>query len=400
MVKNDLIYKLEKECLSGRSIPIDHMEVEKESLRRVPAFIKEKDYQQLMLIMDKNTKEAAGNKLMEYLKEAKIDVEVMVLPEDRHGHAIANEETMMQVFVHTSPSVDCFLAVGSGTIHDITRFVSSKMKVPFISIPTAASVDGFTSRGAPIILQGVKKTVQTSNPVAVFADLNVLKEAPRKMTAAGFGDMIGKVTSILDWNISYLVGGEPYNELAANITRQALKKCVEHIDELEKNEEHGIEVLMEALIQSGLVMLALDYSRPASGGEHHLSHYWEMDLLKKDEKQLLHGAKVGVATAIISDLYKSYLQEPALLALTEHPEWKERLLEYGTTIQEQVEQMPDSDEIKGWLQKAGGPVDPKEMGISGELVQASLNEAYHLRDRCTGLKLINVSTQKNTVYPI
>ncbi|RSL33068.1 sn-glycerol-1-phosphate dehydrogenase [Salibacterium salarium] len=400
MFNNDLISKLQEECLSGHPIPIDHIEVKRDSLRHIPGFIKEKEYNKVMLIADTNTKKAAGQSLIDFLNKADIDSEIMVLPEDRHGHVIANEETVMQVFVNTPASIDCFIAVGAGTIHDITRFVSGKMKVPFISVPTAASVDGFTSKGAPLILKGAKRTIQASNPIAVFADLKVLQEAPREMTAAGLGDMIGKVTSILDWRISYLIGGEPYNELASDITKQALMECINHIDQIGRNEEYGLDVLMEGLIHSGLVMLVLDHSRPASGAEHHLSHYWEMDLLQKDEKQLLHGAKVGVATAIISDLYKEYFKISDLLRLSDHPDWNERWKEHGPAIQQEINSIPSSDRIKGWIQKAGGPVVPKELGLSDELVQESLNKAYHLRDRCTGLKLINYSRKQDLTYCI
>lgn len=199
-----------------------------------------------------------------------------------------------------------FSAVGSGTIHDIVRFVSFKMDIPIIAVPTAASVDGFTSKGAPLIFRGFKNTIQTASPLAVFADINIIKKAPQELTAAGFGDIIGKYTPLLDWKISNLIANEPYNELAAHLTKNSLVACVNHVEEIAAHSELGIKILMQSLIESGLVMLALDFSRPASGSEHHLSHYWEMELLKNDQKQLLHGAKVGVAATIIIDLYEKF----------------------------------------------------------------------------------------------
>src|SRR5690625_4586681 len=181
------------------------------------------------------------------------------------------------------------------------------MNIPFVSVPTAASVDGFTSKGAPLIFRGFKETIQTASPIAVFADIDVLKIAPREMTAAGFGDMIGKYTSLLDWKISHLIANEPYNKLAAKSTKKSLEACVKYVHQIADHEDEGLKILMQSLIESGLVMLVLDFSRPASGSEHHLSHYWEMELLKNEEKQLLHGAKVGVASAIIVDLYKQFV---------------------------------------------------------------------------------------------
>ncbi|MGW8956402.1 hypothetical protein [Paenibacillus sp. NPDC055715] len=46
----------------------------------------------------------------------------------------------------------------------------------------------------------------------------------------------------------------------------------------------------------------IDHSRPASGGEHHISHPIEMDFIAEGRKQVLHGAKVGVASAFAGGL--------------------------------------------------------------------------------------------------
>lgn len=97
------------------------------------------------------------------------------------------------------------IAVGSGTIHDIVRFAAFQRDLPFISYPTAPSVDGFTSARAPLILYGTKTTIQTKAPSALFADLDLLKAAPQSMVAAGFGDMLGKITSLADWEISAIL---------------------------------------------------------------------------------------------------------------------------------------------------------------------------------------------------
>ena len=55
--------------------------------------------------------------------------------------------------------IDLILAVGAGTIHDISRYIAHNYKVPFISVPTAASGDGFVTTVAAMTLDGVKKTV-------------------------------------------------------------------------------------------------------------------------------------------------------------------------------------------------------------------------------------------------
>src|SRR5690625_1672757 len=379
---------------------IPEIVIEKGALQQITSYVKSKKFTKLVLVVDENTKNVAGQALKRLLENEKNLVTTVELKPNQHGQVIANEETLVQLLVEMPNETHVILTVGSGTIHDVVRFVSFKMNIPFISVPTAASVDGFTSKGAPLIFKGFKETIQTASPLAVFADISVLKTAPRKMTAAGFGDMIGKYTSLLDWKISHLIANEPYNKLAAKLTKKSLEACVKYVHQIAANEDEGIEILMQSLIESGLVMLVLDFSRPASGSEHHLSHYWEMELLKNEEKQLLHGAKVGVASAIITDLYKQFVTNFDIDHVSSNYIYIDRVKDHWPNIKEMIYQLPNGDDIRSLLKEVGGPATFKELNVSDRLVRDSLNEAYHLRDRCTGLLLINQFKKHNINIPI
>lgn len=368
---------------------ISEIRVEKNAILHIRELIKRKQWKNIVVVYDQNTYLAAGEKLIKFLMNDFEEVIGININENEHGQVIANEESLVQVFIKTPNDADVLIAVGSGTIHDIVRFAGHKMNIPFISVPTAASVDGFTSKGAPLILRGVKQTIQTAAPIAVFADIDVIKAAPREMAAAGFGDILGKYTSLLDWEISKLVGNEPFHEGAASLTRKALETCVEYVEEISNADEKGITILMNALIESGLVMQILDYSRPASGAEHHLSHYWEMYLLKTNQKQLLHGAKVGVATTMIVELYKKNWKKLLRSERIKNTVYGNGIEQYGEYIFSVIEKLPSPDELKKLLEKVGGPTTVEELGIPQEIVIESLNEAHHLRDRCTGLLLLN-----------
>ncbi|MFP7494534.1 sn-glycerol-1-phosphate dehydrogenase [Terribacillus saccharophilus] len=372
--------------------------VEADALPAISAYLKEKRWHKAVLIMDAQTKAAAGERLAGLLENESIQVHVIELLANHHSQVNADETSLVQVLVETPMDTDVLLAVGAGTIHDITRFCSQKLSIPFVAVPTAASVDGFTSKGAPLILRGVKQTIQTAAPVAVFADLDVLCDAPRPLTAAGFGDILGKFTSLLDWEISAMVGGEPYNTLAAKMTRRSLDSCIDHIEDIAQGDQAGIKILMQALIESGLVMQVLDFSRPASGAEHHLSHYWEMHLLEKDERQLLHGAKVGVACAIITELYKSWAEQ--FDALDAAGTISAALRENWEEIRLKIAALPTAEALRYYLYQVGAPTSTEEIGIDDKLVQESLNEAYHLRDRCTGLFLINQFKEEQITFPL
>jgi glycerol-1-phosphate dehydrogenase [NAD(P)+] len=394
------ILALSKGCECGNNhiqIPIERIVVDNGALGETLTYIKEKSYKHAVLVADENTFNEAGKMLAHLFKEAKIDYSLCIINPDENNDVVADETSIVQLLVETPHEADVLIAVGSGTIHDIVRFCGFKTGIPFISIPTAASVDGFTSLGAPLIVRGVKKTYQTSSPIAVFADLTVLTRAPKNMTAAGFGDMIAKCTSLVDWKFGHLAAGEPYCPLAARITKEALDSCIENVDLIAEGNEKGVRVLIEALIKSGLAMLLFGQSHPASGGEHHLSHFWEMEFLRQKKSQVLHGAKVGVSTPLLANLYKS-----KCVALLEGNindiDQSESItnLEIFTKIKENREEiianvkaLPDSIQLQELVRRAGGATMPQQLGIDDELVNSSLHKAHHLRDRFTLLKFLN-----------
>jgi glycerol-1-phosphate dehydrogenase [NAD(P)+] len=348
---------------------IERIIVEHEALQQCKEYLIKKKWLNIIIIADKHTYQAAGKKLRILLQDNNINVKLCLITADKNGDVKADESSIVQALVEIDHSLNAILAVGSGTIHDISRFCSSRTGIPFISIPTAPSVDGFTSLGAPLILQGSKITIAAVAPQALFADMNVLMEAPKEMVAAGVGDMIGKFTSLADWKYGHMTAGEPYSKEVAALTEQSLNMCIENIESIAKKEEKGIRLLMQALIQSGLAMLKFGHSHPASGGEHHLSHYWENAFIKENRKQLLHGAKVAVATLLISDIYKTNRQKLREINITDD--------------------IPATDYLIDILQRVEAPTRPSDLEISDELVIKSLKEAHKLRNRFTMLRYLN-----------
>jgi len=392
------IHDLFKTCSCGNhhnEIPIERIVAENGALNKVASFLAEKSFTCPKIVADIRTMNAAGARLTELLTAAGLEVTSCEVTPDENGDVVADEKALVQVLLETGKKNDVMVAVGSGTIHDITRFCSATLNIPFISIPTAPSVDGFTSLGAPLIVRGVKKTFQMTSPIAVFADIDVLKKAPKEMIAAGVGDMIAKYTSLADWKFERYIADAPYCELSAELTQLALDECVTSIEKIAKAEDEGITILIESLIKSGIAMLVFGQSHPASGGEHHLSHYWEMDLLKNNRPQVLHGAKVGVTTILLSSIYKrEFLNElDNILRNDTIQEKNDKVLENlrvnKDKIEEIIQAIPDPESTIWLMQNLGGPVLPNELGISESLVNDSLKQAHHLRDRYTVLKFLN-----------
>lgn len=366
-----------------KSIEINPLMIEAGAIQQVAPYLKEKNYKRVIVAADAITYEIAGKALKEAIESFSISAHVTLIKPDRQGDVIADEASIVQLLLDIQQTgAEVVIAAGSGTIHDISRYAAYTAGIPFVSVPTAPSVDGFNSKGAPIIIRGEKKTIAAIGPDAIFADLELLANAPAPMIAAGFGDMLGKYTSLLDWSFGAAEGGEPYSEAVAEITRIALLKCVEHVEQIASRDQEGVRILIEALIESGLAMLLFGQSHSASGAEHHLSHYWEMEYIRLGKRQLLHGAKVGVACAEISKLYHRLVAEENGLAFAANPEKARR----------EIDALPDEQTIRNWLHQVGGPAATGELGVSDELLARSLLEAHLVRpNRYTLLRAFNES---------
>ncbi|CAI6083874.1 sn-glycerol-1-phosphate dehydrogenase [Cohnella sp. JJ-181] len=378
--------------LEGVAFP-DEIVLEPGAIARLPAYLSGKGHKRALLVGDPVTIAAAGGEgLAASLRGLGIETETTLVTPNAAGDVVADEASVVQALLDMQKHrADVAVAVGAGTLHDITRYAAYTSGLPFVSAPTAPSVDGFTSKGAPLLIRGDKITVPAIGPSAIFADTDILAQAPAAMVAAGFGDMLGKYTSLFDWKVGHAIGGEDYDPFVAELTGSALDACVSRVEAIGGRTPEGIETLTRALIVSGLAMLIFGQSHSASGAEHHLSHYWEMELLRTGRRQVLHGAKVGAACAIIADHYRRRLGQAAEAGASgSDAALAARLGDRLPEIAAWLGELPGAARIRELLRIAGGPAEPEALGIDAELVLRSLREADEIRPgRKTLLRLIN-----------
>ena len=139
-----------------------------------------------------------------------IDVFIVTLSPNKQGNILADELSVVQVMLELENSVDALITIEAGTIHDVTRFCAAKAKILFLSVSIAPSVEGFTSKGAPLIIRRKKSTYQLVSPIAVFIPSDIIRDAPQALVIAGVGDMLGKYTSLLDWRFGSFDGQNPF----------------------------------------------------------------------------------------------------------------------------------------------------------------------------------------------
>lgn len=415
------------DCPCGRlhHTSLKIVEISAGASEKLPEVLEKLHYDRVFWIADENTWPVLGEKAVALMRKAGIQESGVVLPKDVH----ADELGIGRVMMHIDPSADVLLAIGSGTINDIAKFLSSRLFVSYIILATAPSMDGFASSVAAMTTDQMKTTYEAHVPEAILADLDVLSQAPMEMIAAGAADVLGKFNALCDWKISSLINGEYYCEMVADLMREAVEKVAASTPGLQKREPAAIAGLTEALVLSGIAMSFAGNSRPASGSEHHLSHFWEMRFLREGRKPLLHGIKVGVGTVLSIRMAEKLLDTPVDFAkAAEHAKnfdrakWAELVKKgYGpaaegvfalektakknnpaehakrlAVIQSRWEELkavmretlPSSKKVVELLRTLGGPVSPEEIGVEPALVKEAVLLAKELRNRYTILQLL------------
>lgn len=400
---DDLVQDFSCACGKTHRVPVKEILLKPGALAEVPALLERLgNFHKIAMLCDDNTYKAAGKKL-----EALCTCVVRLNPQNLH----ADEKALDEANSGLPKDCDLILAVGAGTVHDIARFVAFKRNIPFVSVPTAPSVDGFVSPVAALTLRGVKVTVPAAPPIAAIADTDVLALAPERLISAGFADLLGKYTALADWKISHLVTGEYYCAHIAALEEAALKECLNSAGGLRLGQAEAVENLMYGLLLSGLAMLLAGSSRPASGAEHHISHFLEVT----EQNDALHGEKVGVGLALCCDLYHALAEkltpETVILEETALPEEEIRrvfgalseeilkenrdmpavsaqsLRENIQAIREILLALPTGKEVRTQLFQAGAPCTLVDIGLSENMREKLFSFAPYVRRRLTVLRL-------------
>ncbi len=286
-----------------------------------------------LILYGPKTKEIAGKDVEKNLKEA-FEVSSLII---REASMEEVERTLEKI---KDNDIRWVIAVGGGSIIDVAKLASFKAGIPFISFPTTASHDGIASANASIKDLGAKTSVKAVPPIAVIADVKVIKTAPYRYLAAGVGDMISNLTAVKDWQLAHRIKGEYYSEYAASLSLMSAKMVIKNADIIRLGNEESVRKVVKGLISSGVAMSIAGSSRPASGAEHLFSH--ALDMLAP--KPALHGEQTGVGTIIMAYLHGL--------------KW---------------------ERIRETLKKVGAPTNAYELGIDPEYIVEALTIAHTIR---------------------
>ncbi len=299
MIIDSLNYNGSCSCGKAHAMQTELSVIESGCLKKIDSYLEKYGLcGTRVAVYDENTYRATAGRHPAAALEAVLD------PTGLHANEHGVDALMEKINAYGG-EVGVLIAIGAGTVHDITRYCAYQLGVDFVSCPTAASVDGFCSSVAAMTWHGFKKTMTAVAPRLVLADTDIIVNAPVELARSGFGDLIGKYVSLSDWRISHVLTGEYYCDRIADMTMQATKEALNAAGGIADRDPAAYEKLTYGLLLSGLAMQMLGNSRPASGAEHHISHLIEIQPAKLGaSSDALHGEKVGVGTLMVIGEYK------------------------------------------------------------------------------------------------
>ena len=381
-----------------------------------------------MIIADQNTFTAAGHDAQKAMQKSGTKcLEPLIFDPDglyaEHSFAKRIEEAL-------APTDAIPIAVGSGSINDLTKLAAHRCGRQYISLATAASMDGYTAFGASVTFEGSKQTFDCPAPIGVAADLEIIAAAPEGLNASGYADLVAKCPAGADWILADGLGIDPIDDGNWDMVQTPLRAWMADPAGVERRDPEVLRRLTSALMVTGFAMQAACSSRPVSGADHQFSHLWDMEHHTHEGSTPSHGFKVGIGTLASLSLYEAMfsldLENLDIdRAVRTWPTWdaveeeigelfpiaelrRKALLESGekyvdrdqlrahlellkrqwSTIRGRLaQQMIPAVEVAQMLAEAGCPTKPEQIGISRERLRLSFRKALHIRRRYTILDL-------------
>ncbi|MBI4575839.1 MAG: sn-glycerol-1-phosphate dehydrogenase [Planctomycetes bacterium] len=413
-------------CGQEHHVPTDTVELQEDAAVRLARYVKELAGGGKVLVAGDSTTMTLGATVRTELRRSRVPYEGVVMNRPGRGFLKATLASADTLALRLTEGFAAAVAVGSGTVNDLVKFACTRARLPYVVFATAPSMNGYPSGIAALEVHGIKRTMEATPPRGIFADPRILAAAPRDLLRAGFGDAISKPVSGADWRMATWLRGGSFCPFALDLVRQAEAEYLAHAQAIGRGEAAGVAALTRALILSGVSMVVAGSSSPASGGEHLISHYWDLRSALAGRAPRLHGLQVGVATVVTATLYEEVLGLDSIDVTgclgryrdteAREPEIRSR---YGrladeTLAEVRAKQVPrdrklselermrvnwpqwrsglramvvPARQVREALAAAGCPTRAEDLGVTGEELEDAILHAREIRGRYTVLDL-------------
>lgn len=399
-------------CGKAHTCPIDHVYIGSGATEVLPELTE--GYQSIVLVADENTYEVQGNAVERFLA-GKIQSE-LIYP---GATVLVPDENAIDALQEcVTDKTDLIIGIGSGVINDICKYVSYCRDLPYYIVATAPSMDGYASNGAALILGGMKISPNARPPKAIIADTRVVKDAPLEMLQAGYGDIMGKLSCLNDWKLATLINHEYFCDYVYDLTYTTVMELMPLAKDILRRDEEAIGVLMEALVTVGVAMSFVGNSRPASGSEHHLSHFFEITGIVHNRPYLPHGIDVAYSAIATAMLRRQILEGSPKKRPFDYDRWEQTIRQiYGSVAQGVIDlqnkldsykvyagntmntnwqqirdclaEAPNPEEMSGIIESIGLQWEDFEAFYGKQVLEDAIHWGKDLKDRYTVLWLYN-----------
>lgn len=415
---------VELECSCGRThfAPIKAMRIGQDAINSLPEYMKQFGYSKPYILCDKITYQVAGEKCKTLLTDAGYEVSVLIIK-----HLGFDEACLGEIVINKPDDCDVMIGCGTGSITDMTRYSSFKLGLPCFTVCTGAPMDGFSASVGIMNIDNIKVTTSARSTELIIGDTEILASAPHRMTIAGFDDLIGKLSALTDWRIAALANEDHYCKSIDDLVSVYVQRIMNLADELKERRPEAVGEVMNALLLTGATISLYGNSRPISGAEHHISHYWDAIGDQQGKAFAMHGEQVAVGTVLVLmfnerlrsmdinfDAARSIAAEydpqhwaqeirrvygaaaEAIIRLEEQSGKNctadrlariDRIESQWESIKMHLNQAYPSASLRALLKKLGSPCDPKDIGITPELLRDSLIYCKETRARYTVLQM-------------
>lgn len=410
--------ELECPCGHVHYVPIEAVEIGPGAIKTLPGHVSSRGYKRPYIICDAITYKIAAARCEELIRAQGIDAKLHVLT-----HLGFDESTLGEILINKPEDCDVIIGVGTGSITDMLRYSSFKVGLPCITVATGAPMDGFAASIGIMNVNSLKCTMNAHTTQVVIGDTDILATAPYRMTVAGFGDLIGKITCLNDWELARIISGEHYCGRIVELVRNCVDDILLQAPLIKQRDPSTLGKVMEGLVLSGSAISLYGNSRPASGAEHHMSHYWETIMDQRGIRNSMHGEQVAVGTVLAlmlcrmlaetkpdfnaarkaaesydpaeweSEVRRAYGPAADEIITLEANACKNRpenvlrridsMEEHWDEIVAQLNTLPSAEKLISVLREVGCPSVPADIGIDDELLKDTFLYCKEVRARYT-----------------
>jgi glycerol-1-phosphate dehydrogenase [NAD(P)+] len=368
--------------------------------------------ERLAVVSDRNTYDALGARVARALAGIAA-VETVVLEAPRAD--LATVEALRA----RAAAATALVAVGSGTLNDLCKYLAYQSGRPYVVFATAPSMNGYLTGTASLAQGGLKASLPARPPLAALFELDVLRQAPARLIRAGIGDALCRTTAQTDWLLAQYLRNVTYSDAPYLLQIEDEAIVLSQTAAIVAGDPDGVAALTRLLVLGGLGMVLAGSSAPASMGEHLISHY--IDLMARPRPGSLHGEQVGAAALTVSRLQNALLsaERPPAVRATRVDETAFRA-RYGAALAGQVlgqfrakalddagaarmntrlaevwpslrarlrEVMLPTARLHAALAAAGAPTTGVDLGLPARFYRAAVRHAREIRDRYSVLDL-------------